>query len=490
MADPARLLTEIEELIKCVEADAQRRFAGWEAWNIQPDFVASAQNLAAYLALRHHDLRDLQRGLMTLGLSSLGRLESRVMPMLASVRSALSVMSGQPCCAAADEAAFFAGERRLAARATRLFGPRRPRHPVALLVTCPSEAADDPAFMLHLAQRGVESVRINCAHDNAGQWTRMIDHARAAERQTGQRLRVFMDLAGPKIRTGAIRSCHGGHKLFMNDRLAVVAPGALEGPLAADIAFACECTLPEALAAAKIGQRLIIDDGKFVTAIEHVRDGTITARVIRCKDGGAKLKPEKGMNFPDTELAIPALTAKDRDDLVFAAAHADGIDFSFVQTPDDVALFQEALAALRPDDWRKMPLVLKIETARAVRNLPEIIVRAAARQPVGVMIARGDLAIEIGFPRLAEMQEEMLWIAEAAQVPVIWATQVLEQLVKEGMPHRGELTDAAMAARAECIMLNKGPYLLEAIDALEPLLGRMDDHLHKKTPQLRSLRSW
>ena len=83
-----------------------------------------------------------------------------------------------------------------------------------------------------------------------------------------------------------------------------------------------------------------------------------------------------------------------------------------------------------------------------------------------------------------------MWIAEAAQVPVIWATQVLEHLVKEGMPNRGELTDAAMGARAECIMLNKGPYLLDAIDTLHQLLVRMDDHLHKKTPQLRRLASW
>ena len=161
-----------------------------------------------------------------------------------------------------------------------------------------------------------------------------------------------------------------------------------------------------------------------------------------------------------------------------------------MQNADDVAALQAELARLRPHDWDSMALVLKIETARAVSELPDIIVRAAARQPVAVMIARGDLAIEIGFARLAEMQEEILWIAEAAQVPVIWATQVLEQLVKEGMPNRGELTDAAMGARAECVMLNKGPYLLEAIDWLDTLLGRMEHHLHKKTPQLRPLASW
>jgi pyruvate kinase len=88
------------------------------------------------------------------------------------------------------------------------------------------------------------------------------------------------------------------------------------------------------------------------------------------------------------------------------------------------------------------------------------------------------------------MQEEILWIGEAADVPVIWATQVLENLVKKGTPSRGEMTDAAMAARAECVMLNKGPYLFDAIDELQTLLGRMKENQHKKTPKLRRLRSW
>ncbi len=121
-------------------------------------------------------------------------------------------------------------------------------------------------------------------------------------------------------------------------------------------------------------------------------------------------------------------------------------------------ILQEALAERRPDGWQKLSLVLKIETAHAVRNLPDIVVRAAGRQPTAIMIARGDLAIEIGFARTAEMQEEILWIGEAAHVPVIWATQVLEHLVEKGMPSRGEMTDAAMAACAECVMLNKGPF--------------------------------
>ena len=125
-----------------------------------------------------------------------------------------------------------------------------------------------------------------------------------------------------------------------------------------------------------------------------------------------------------------------------------------------------------------------------MRELPEVIVQAAGRQPLAVMIARGDLAVELGFERLAEMQEEILWLCEAAHVPAIWATQVLEGLVAKGVPSRGEMTDAAMAARAECVMLNKGPYLLEALGTLDRVLARMAEHQTKKTARLRALTSW
>ena len=104
------------------------------------------------------------------------------------------------------------------------------------------------------------------------------------------------------------------------------------------------------------------------------------------------------------------------------------------------------------------------------------------------MIARGDLAIECGYERLAEVQEEILWICEAAHVPVIWATQVLENLAKSGQPSRAEITDAAMGERAECVMLNKGPHILEAVDVLDDILRRMQAHQTKKQAMLRELR--
>jgi pyruvate kinase len=135
-------------------------------------------------------------------------------------------------------------------------------------------------------------------------------------------------------------------------------------------------------------------------------------------------------------------------------------------------------------------IVLKIETVRGFERLPEMLLAAMAFERIGVMVARGDLAVECGFERLSEVQEEILWLCEAAHVPAIWATQVLDQLARTGQPSRAEISDAIMAGRAECVMLNKGPHISAAVAALDDILGRMDSYQHKKTALLRRLTSW
>jgi pyruvate kinase len=156
MADPAHLLEELEELISSVVTESARQSDKWMEWDIRPDFVPSVENLASYLALRHHDLRALQCSLMALGLSSLGRLESRVLPTLQAVRTALAAMLGRTFTLSDNESEFFSGIEMLASRSLKLFGPHGQHRRTALMVTCPSEAADDPAFMLQMAQHGVE----------------------------------------------------------------------------------------------------------------------------------------------------------------------------------------------------------------------------------------------------------------------------------------------------------------------------------------------
>ncbi|MFT0861276.1 pyruvate kinase [Ancylobacter sp. G4_0304] len=483
------LLEEVIELRARVAAQAApviERFA-----RLAGRHDPSLENLAHYLALRQHDLRPLQRRLMARGLSSLGRLESRVLPTLDAVIGALSALCGQPApLAVPDETAFFAGERRLDEASLAVLGPVPAGRRTRIMVTLPSEASGDPAYIRDLARHGMDVARINCAHDTPQDWRAMTAHVRAAGAEFGREIAVLMDVAGPKIRTGAVAPMKKGKpagRLTPGALFRLVADGAPRIDERAP--FSAAVSLPDIVTRLSVGDRVRYDDGKVEGVVEALRDGEALVRVTHAKAGGTKLKPEQGLNLPDTDLGLSPLTAKDTEDLATVIECADMIGYSFVSRSQDIDLLDEVMA--RYDRGaRPLGLCAKIERPEAVRNLPDLIARAARRGPFTVMIARGDLAAEIGFERLAEMQEELLWICEAGAVPAIWATQVLEDLVRDGTPSRGEMTDAAMAARAECVMLNKGPAVLEAIDLLVSLLDRMDDHFLKKTPMLRALGSW
>ncbi|MGV8938309.1 MAG: pyruvate kinase [Allorhizobium sp.] len=452
------------------------------------DGEPAIDNLACYLALRHHDLRGLQRQLMPLGLSSLGRLESRVLPTLDAVIGALAALGGcENPLPEPEMEEFFAGETRLVEATDGLFGTAPQNRRTRIMVTLPSEAATDPEFVADLARRGMDIARINCAHDNAEAWRAMATHVRVAAKAQGRDIAVLMDIAGPKIRTAAVVLPGKKARLQIGDRIRLVASGLPR--TCADVAFSACVSLPQIVTRLSVGDRVRYDDGKLEAVVESLTEGEAVVLVRQTKSGGAKLKPEKGINLPDTALGLSPLTAKDETDLATVIECADMLGYSFVSRPEDIDLLDAALLRHGAGD-RVLGLIAKIEQPEAVRNLPALIAHARRRGPFGIMIARGDLAAEIGFERLAEMQEEILWICEAASVPAIWATQVLEGLVRDGIPSRGEMTDAAMAARAECVMLNKGPAVGQAIEMLDRLLARMDEHLLKKTPTLRALKSW
>ena len=247
------------------------------------------------------------------------------------------------------------------------------------------------------------------------------------------------------------------------------------------------CTLPEVFDNARVGEKIYFDDGRIGGEIVAVGPDVLRVRVGRAAAAGSKLRAAKGINVPDTRLPIPALTDKDIFDLATAVEIADLVEMSFVQDPSDVLRLHETLTRLGGD---RLGVVLKIETRRAFERLPQLLLTAMRRQRVGVMIGRGDLAVEVGYERLAELQEEILWLCEAAHLPVIWATQVLEQLAKSGLPSRAEISDAAMGERAECVMLNKGAHIDEAVVVLDDILCRMAEHHYKKNALLRQLHSW
>jgi pyruvate kinase len=243
-------------------------------------------------------------------------------------------------------------------------------------------------------------------------------------------------------------------------------------------------TLGEFFDCIREGEPIWFDDGKIGGVIKTVEPDCVTVEITQALASGAKLGAEKGINVPETDLSIPSLTPDDLKALEFIVQHADIVGFSFVRSDSDVRDLQGELAKLGAKD---MAIILKIETRQGFANLPRILLAAMRTHAVGVMIARGDLAIECGYQRLAEVQEEILWICEAAHLPVIWATQVLESLAKTGVPSRSEITDAAMGERAECVMLNKGPYIVDAVRTLDDILGRMQLHQEKKRSMLRKL---
>jgi pyruvate kinase len=245
------------------------------------------------------------------------------------------------------------------------------------------------------------------------------------------------------------------------------------------------CYLGESFAAVKPGEHIWFDDGKICGRVLDNDGSHMRVEIVHTNPaGGAKLGAEKGINLPGAKLEMAALTSKDLDDLTIIAPRVDMIGLSFVRGPEDFWTLRDALHRL---NVRDIGVILKIETRAAFENLPRLLLAGLQAPPIGVMVARGDLAVEVGFERLAEVQEEILWLCEAAHLPVIWATQVLESMAKSGAPSRAEVSDAVMSGRAECVMLNKGPYIVEAVRFLNGVLERMEAHQFKKRSRFRRL---
>ena len=482
-ASAREALDAILKIRESVRRETEQLLKSWRAAIALPAYRPSAKNLARYLALRRHDLSDLQPALSALGLSSLGRCECHVMATLDAVAAALSRICGvgaEPF-PAAD--VWSEGERFLAAQRRALFG--RDDNVTAIMVTLPSQAASDAALVETFVAAGLDCARINCAHDDEPAWAAMARHVRRAAKKYGRDCKILMDLPGPKCRIETLWP-RKPERVHVGDcfRLAVA-------PVEAELGAMPVITVgfPDVIARLPLQAWVWIDDGKVRGRVVGLEGSDRIVEVVGARAKGERLRLEKGVNFPGTPLDLPALSADDLAALPAIAKHADMIGFSFVQRPADIVGLDRAIEAIRPGR-PAMPLVLKIETPEAVRNLPSLIVQAAGARPTAVMFARGVLAVELGYVRMAEIQEEILWLCEAARIPVVWATQVLDDLVKEGLPSRAETTDAAMAQRAECVMLNKGPHVVEAIRFLSDVIGKMSRHQSKKTSLLGALHSW
>ncbi|WP_268796710.1 pyruvate kinase [Pseudomonas huanghezhanensis] len=566
--------------------------------HVHEDYRSSAVNLLSYLALRRHDIRLLQTQLSELGLSSLGRCERNVTRSVDQVIDVLQQLTGATedsrALAQRDNAPI--STTSLQDHGKALFGDPPRDRAVRIMVTMPTEAADDYAMVESMLAAGMNCQRINCAHDGPEVWGRMIEHLHKASQKLGKPCEVVMDLAGPKLRTGPIAarppvmkirperdkkgkvraparvylSAHEidenclqvpckwlmglevGDVLSLRDardskrqmlvtdcdesgcwvemhKTAYIVPGTVlklknakgRKPHARVVAVPskpCSIKLREgdhlvlvhgnqegqpalldehahvispariscnsnAVFNAAAADPIWFDDGKIGGVVLSTSQDEMQISIHHAPDG-VKLKADKGINLPATDLKLGALSDDDLFALEFAAQHADIVELSFVNSANDVNALMTELKRL---DALRLGVVLKIETQRGFESLPELLIAGMATSRLGVMIARGDLAVETGFERTAELQEEMLCLCEAAHVPVIWATQVLETLAKTGAPTRAEITDAAMGVRAECVMLNKGRHILKAIKTLDDLLKRMQHHHDKKRDMMTKL---
>ena len=481
--EPAVLFARLLQLRDDVSSQADEQLQRWQPEIGRASFQPSAANLAAYLALRRHDLRSLQLALMPLGLSSLGRCESRVIESLDAVLAALGAIVGAPPLAQPQLTAdgFFSGTRLLEQHTEEIFGPTPANRQVRIMVTLDEALGSDRRTVDALVRAGLDVARINAAHGDPAGWLSIATNVRAAADAAGRPCQVAFDLTGPRARTG--RTAEKAGRLTVGDSFALV----LDASKASGAEPFAECSMPELLAALEPGMRVWIDEGRASAVVVGSGPAETRLKITYAPPKGFRLRAGKALNVPELDLHLDPLSAKDLESLDVAVGFADIIGYSFVQRPSDIERLQRELSRR---GRAELPLIAKIETRAAVEHLPGLIVRAAGSQPLAVMIARGDLAVEIGYGRLAEIQEELLWLCAAAHVPVVWATQVLDTFVHKGRHARGELTDAAMAERAECVMLNKGPFVVEAVRFLDDVLARMEGHQVKKTSRLRALRSW
>ncbi len=568
---------------------------------IHPSYQRSAQNLHHYLALRQKDILPIQVQLTEKGLSSLGRSEKHVLQSINSVLAILArLRKADPKIFEAPTGLDFkTGNLLLEQHTNDLFGMPVNGRKGRIMVTLPSEAAQEPLLIYNLIEKGMDCARINCAHDNEKAWKAMIRHIRKAEKSLNKKCFILMDLPGEKIRTGpihmepevikikplrdvfgrTIRAAQvrlvpkggllpeeslmalpipqnwlqklqvGDHVSFSDTRKASrkimitkVESGSYLGEcnetayLSKNTILKCKkqknfkithfhptedsitlfvgdklkltrnsscamgsvydthqkqikpasvgCSSRRIFHFLSINDRVLFDDGKIAGVIQKVHKDSCTILITQAKVKGSRLRAEKGINLPDTALPFDSNSFVEEELLEFVSKNADLIALSFIKSEKDL---EQITLKIKQKKAFHLGIVLKIETQEAFLHLPQLLLRAMESNKLGIMIARGDLAIECGFERLAEIQEQILCLCEAAHVPVIWATQVLENLAKKGVPTRAEVTDASMAQRAECVMLNKGPYILFALDTLTKILYKTNSYQDKKKSLLNPL---
>ncbi|AWN39989.1 pyruvate kinase [Methylobacterium durans] len=334
---------------------------------------------------------------------------------------------------------------------------RRHRH--AKIVATVGPASSSPEMLKALFQAGVDTFRLNFSHGGRDDHARVHAAIRALEREVGCPIGILQDLQGPKIRLGTLQG--GGFRIETGERVRFVLEGH-DGDR-----DAIPLPHPEIFKAVTPGQELLIDDGRVRVQVTGLSNDAIEAEV---SVGGA-ISNRKGVNLPGTLLDISPLTQKDRDDLAFGLElGVDWVALSFVQTPSDV-LEGRGLIGDRAG------LMVKIEKPQALDRIGDII-----RLSDSVMVARGDLGVEIPPEDVPGRQKELIRACRVAAKPVIVATQMLDSMVAAPTPTRAEASDVATAIfdGADAVMLSAesaaGRYPVEAVAMMDRIIRRTEAH--------------
>ena len=324
-------------------------------------------------------------------------------------------------------------------------------------------ASSGAALLDRLVAAGMDVARVNFSHGTHAEHAETIRQIRIGEERWGRPIAILQDLQGPKIRLGTFGPAGGGRVDLESDRMFTLSARPIVGT-----ADGASVTHPEYLSELKPGDEVWMDDGMIQLRVEET-----TADAVRCRIvAGGRISDHKGISFPRVPLPVSCLTEKDREDLRFGIRQ--GIDFvavSFVRSAADIGEVRKFLR----DEGADLPIVAKLERQEIVANLPGILTMVDA-----VMVARGDLGLDVPLEEVPHIQKEVIRQARAAKVPVIVATQMLESMVTHLRPTRAEVTDVSTAIfdGADAIMLSAetatGRYPVEAVVVMARIAERAE----------------
>jgi len=332
----------------------------------------------------------------------------------------------------------------------------------AKIVCTTGPATDTPEMIQALVDAGMDVARINRSHGTPEEHETVIGHVRAAAKASGRAVAVLVDLQGPKIRLG--RFVEGRADLEEGDVFTITTE---DVPGTKELAATTYQGLP---GDARIGDRILIDDGRVAVRITGVEGPRVITRV----EVPGTVSNNKGLNLPGVAVSVPAMSEKDQEDLRWALRlGADFIALSFVRSGSDY----DDVARIMTEEGRTVPVIAKIEKPQAVENLVEIIDAFD-----GIMVARGDLGVELPLEQVPIVQKRAIELARRSAKPVIVATQVLESMISAPRPTRAEASDCANAVLdgADAVMLSGetsvGEYPIEAVRTMARIIENTEQH--------------